>query len=73
MKITTNVIQIELDAQLNEQATIYQNEKGLWGYTTTRGIDTFDNYEEFYFKSFKSCLKDLEQYEKNSLRELRYR
>jgi hypothetical protein len=69
MKATTTTIRFELDSKLNENATIEQDDNGLWGFTTNRG---YNSWEGKLFKSFDEAYSNLKKYEKNSLNDLKY-
>lgn len=69
MTTLTTTIVFSLDSKLNETATIEQDCNGQWGFTTTRGYNT---WEAIPYKSFDVAYSELKKYEKNSLNNLKY-
>ena len=69
MESLTTTIKFHLDSRLNEIATIDQDCNGLWGFTTTKG---YNSWEGTLYKSFDKCYLDLKAYEKRNINQLKY-
>lgn len=69
MTTLTTIIRFELDSRLNETATIEQDDNGTWGFTTTRG---YNSWEGDGYKSFDAVYNKLKAYEKESIKDLKY-
>lgn len=69
MNLITTVVKFELDARLNEIATIEQDCNGLWGFSTTKG---YNGWEGDLYNSFDKCYLALKKYEKNNVTDLKY-
>lgn len=69
MKFLTTTIRIELEASLNEIATIEQDDNGFWGFQTTKG---YNSWEGTPFKTFDKAFTVLKKYEAESIKDLKY-
>jgi len=69
MNALTTKIVFSLDSNLKETATIEQDCNGLWGFTTTRG---YNSWEVLPYKSFDKAYSALKTYEKNELINLKF-
>lgn len=69
MNALTTTIVFELDSNLKETAKIEQDCNGSWGFTTTRG---YNSWEGENYKSFDKVYSALKAYEKRELLNLRY-
>ena len=73
MKALTTEIKFELNEQLKEVATIQNSDCGKkWAFITSRGYNGWDADWDSLYNSFDAVYKALKQYEKDSLKELKY-
>jgi len=73
MRALTTEIKFELNEQLKEVATIQNSDCGKkWAFVTSRGYNGWDADWNTLPSSFEAAYKALKQYEKDSLKELKY-